>query len=544
MLLRIAAAALLTSIVGLAATYLWLQLGERERQQFAAEISAVSYASRSELVRHLQAQMQDLRDIARYWATLGRLDRRGRVADPNPGFEHLGGVEVLLWTDEERGMRFIANPANPANLALDVQPSAAQWERYGWLLDGTRPDRGSTMLGPVADGDGEFSYRVQVVVPEPANSGLLVALIDADRALAALLSDASPGYSVSVYWGEALLYQRDLPAPGLAEDLRAEGLIRLPTGELWRVVHEPTAAFLAARSAPALRGLLIAGWVVAVLLGMLLYLNGRVRQRARDAEAAERRIALLNAELETQVQQRTRELAERTDDLETISESVVHDLRNPLNIIATNAKLLRHVQPPGADEQDELLTRMDEAVRRAAAILERMHAFSSVSFAPFQRETIDMCALVQEIFREVADVEPDPPVQLQLAELPPCHADRGMVRILLLNLLSNACKYSRNRDKRRVVITAAPSADGNVYTVADNGEGFDASQADALFEPFVRASGRSEIDGRGVGLAVVARIVRRHGGRIWAEGHIGAGARFHFHLNDGQVPGALSQDAA
>lgn len=534
--LRLATATIIALIVGGASTYAWQELARRASEQFAQQAEAVSYAARSELARDLQVQAHALHDVARYWNTYGHLGADQWNDDAQVEINHFEGIEVLLWHDQDRGIRYATTPAD---FSLRRRPSDQQWMRYSRLLEGLDPERGDSVVGPLADGDGEYSFREQIMVDGPVINGRLVALVDADNLLRELLRDSSPGYSIAVYWGEALLYQRDEPASEIPEAWRREGLIRLPSGPLWRVVHRPTARLVAAQTEPALPGLLASGWAIAILLGLLVYQNGRVRQRAQAAEAAERRVAAMNAELEALVEQRTRELAERTGDLETISESVVHDLRNPLNVVAVNTQLLRHQldagPDPGSSDHASLLERIEQAKEQMAAILDRMHAFSQVSFAPFSREAIDMGALAAEVFAEVAAGEPPPPIELRLGELPTCNADATMVRILLLNLLGNACKYSRDRDQRYVEIDASPSAEGTVYSVRDNGSGFDIDDAEKLFDPFVRSAPCEQIEGRGVGLAVVARIVRRHGGRIWAEGRPGVGAEFRFHLNEGNA---------
>lgn len=543
-IIRFVTALAITLIVGAASTYAWRELGQRASEQFAAQAEAVSYAARSELVRDLQVQAHALRDVARYWDNYGHLGPEQWHDDAQVEFNHFQGIEVLLWHDAERGVRYATTPDA---FSLRRRPTDEQWERYRRLVDGLDRERGTAVFGPVSDGDGEYTFRVQIVVEGAGSNGVLVALVDADTLLSELLRDSSPGYAISVYWGDALLFQRDTSAVKIPAQWSREGLIRLPGGPLWRVVHAPTPELVAVGTEPALPGLLASGWAIAILLGLLVDQVGRVRQRAAAAEAAERRVAAMNTELEELVEQRTRELAERTGDLETISESVVHDLRNPLNVVAMNVQLLRHqlndTDALSAADKETLLERIEHAKERMAAILDRLQVFSQVSFAPFCRESIDMQALTSEVFDEVAGSEPPPAITLRLAQLPACSADRTMVRILLLNLLGNACKYSRNRNERYVEIDAECSEEGTIYIVRDNGSGFESADAERLFDPFVRTGAQDEVDGRGVGLAVVARIVRRHGGRIWATGNPGVGAEFRFHLNDGR-PTQSRQHAA
>jgi light-regulated signal transduction histidine kinase (bacteriophytochrome) len=155
-----------------------------------------------------------------------------------------------------------------------------------------------------------------------------------------------------------------------------------------------------------------------------------------------------------------------------------------------------------------------------------------VSFATFQRETVDMTRLVRELFNELSFTEPAPKAELRLGDLPACYADGKLLRILLLNLLGNALKYTRGRDERWVEVGTVESLDRLTYYIRDNGIGFDPARAGELFEPFTQIVEGDRADGQGIGLAVAARVVHRHGGDIRADGVPGAGATFYFDLGD------------
>ncbi|HZD51849.1 MAG TPA: ATP-binding protein, partial [Woeseiaceae bacterium] len=214
---------------------------------------------------------------------------------------------------------------------------------------------------------------------------------------------------------------------------------------------------------------------------------------------------------------------------------VAHDLRSPLNAISVNAQLLeqQHSRALG-DAGMTALRRMSAAVRRMTEILDRLLGLSIVSHATFRREHVDLTELMRDIFEELAASEPPPPVVFTVGELPDANADPTLVRTLATNLLSNALKYTRSREERRIDVGCENRDGAPVYFVRDNGIGFDNRSAERLFHAFERLGrdGGSE-EGIGLGLNIAVRVVRRHNGRIWAESRPGQGAAFYFTLGPG-----------
>ncbi len=141
-----------------------------------------------------------------------------------------------------------------------------------------------------------------------------------------------------------------------------------------------------------------------------------------------------------------------------------------------------------------------------------------------------MHQLTKEVFEELEVNEPAPPVLFELGDLPDVEADERLVKILLTNLLGNALKYTRQKKNRRVVVGFESSGSVTAYSITDNGIGFDQASADRMFSAFQRLHQSRIADGIGLGLAIVARVVSRHDGRIWAKGNPGKGASFHFTL--------------
>jgi signal transduction histidine kinase len=263
--------------------------------------------------------------------------------------------------------------------------------------------------------------------------------------------------------------------------------------------------------------------------------------RARAAEAAEQKLTDLNRDLEQQIAERLRELADRTADLETITDSVAHDLRNPLNSISVNTQLLQQQWYAELGvEGREALQRTTANVKRMTEILDRLLGLSVVSQSIFNPQQIDLRDIVLDVFRELSSTEQAPAVDLVVGDLPIAHADPTLVRTLIMNLLSNSIKYTREKPERRIDVDADVRGGDVCYRVRDNGIGFDPESAERIFRAFERLDGNGEADGLGLGLDIAARVVKRHGGRIWAEGRRGEGAAVYFTL----APSADNPDSA
>jgi signal transduction histidine kinase len=233
----------------------------------------------------------------------------------------------------------------------------------------------------------------------------------------------------------------------------------------------------------------------------------------------------LNRELDQQVKLRTR-------DLETLTDSVGHDLRNPLNAILTNTQLLMAMDEEAARSENlPILQRMETVVYQMTGIIERLVGLSRASHSTFKRESIDMRTLVSDVIEDLMASEPPPTVTARVGDLPTVDADKVLVGVLITNLLSNAIKFTRQNDNR-VIEVSAYGNDPVVFSVKDNGIGFAPQSADRLFVAYDRLDNKT-VDGIGLGLAIAARVVQRHGGRIWAEGSPGEGATFSFTLASG-----------
>ena len=240
-----------------------------------------------------------------------------------------------------------------------------------------------------------------------------------------------------------------------------------------------------------------------------------------------------NEVLESRVRERTAELESANDELEAFGSSAAHDLRTPLRAITGFADVLLD---PRAKIPAENVQRYIQMIRdgsvQMSELINALLAFSRLGRQALARQTVDLNQLCREAYQELHGERGDRPVELRLHALPPADGDPALLRVVFVNLLANALKYTRSRAAAVIEIGVVETKDGKapVIFVRDNGVGFDMRDAGKLFGVFQRLHHAREFEGTGVGLATVRRIIDRHGGRIWAEAAPDAGATFFFTL--------------
>ena len=263
--------------------------------------------------------------------------------------------------------------------------------------------------------------------------------------------------------------------------------------------------------------------------------NEELRRLASDLEerVAQRTAELQKArnELELRVEERTRDLRAANDELEAFSYSVSHDLRAPLRAITGFASLLAQEYsaefPEGARRYLEII---QENAERMRALIEDLLSLAHVGRQPLQKQRLKLVPLVEEVVAELKREQGDRQIEVKIGALPDCEADLSLLRQVFVNLLSNAFKFTRTRDSAVVEVDVRQEGKEQVYFVRDNGVGFDMQYAERLFGVFQRLHREKEFEGTGVGLSIIARIIKRHGGRIWAEAKPNEGATFLFTL--------------
>jgi PAS domain S-box-containing protein len=246
---------------------------------------------------------------------------------------------------------------------------------------------------------------------------------------------------------------------------------------------------------------------------------------------AERELAETNADLERRVLERTLELEAAIDELEAFSYSVSHDLRSPLRALdGFSLALLEDYGDVLDDTGKDYLHRVRAGSQRMGALIDDLLVLSRMSRREMRREKVDLAASAREVIADLRREEPERDVEFTLPETLDADGDPGLLRALLQNLLGNAWKFTSRRPTAHVELGVDRRGDAVTYFVRDDGVGFEPAYVDKLFTPFQRLHTAKEFPGTGIGLATVQRIVRRHGGRAWAEGVVDGGATVYFTL--------------
>ena len=252
-----------------------------------------------------------------------------------------------------------------------------------------------------------------------------------------------------------------------------------------------------------------------------------------DQQRAEDAVRQLNARLEQRVAERTAQLEEANKELEAFSYSVSHDLRAPLRAVDGFSQAVLEdfgAQLPEAGQR--YLRTIRQGAQRMGTLIDDLLSFSRLSRLPLNRLTVDTNRMVCEVLTELGPQRSGRNLDIREASLPPCQGDPALLKQVWVNLLSNAVKFTGTRNPGIVEIGCLQKQGVPAYFVSDNGAGFDMQYAGKLFGVFQRLHRTDEYAGTGVGLAIVQRIVQRHGGRVWAEAEEGRGATFYFTLEE------------
>jgi PAS domain S-box-containing protein len=228
---------------------------------------------------------------------------------------------------------------------------------------------------------------------------------------------------------------------------------------------------------------------------------------------------------------KTQQLTEANKELDAFAYSVSHDLRAPLRAIAGFSKMLVVDYGDKLDEGGQhQLDVIQDSARQMGKLIDDLLTFSRLGRRGLKMSNINMRALVEEVIKQFQIIEPERTMRLKADVLPPALGDRSMIREVFANFLSNALKYTAPREAPVIEISGKTDGNESIYSVKDNGVGFDMKYSDKLFEVFQRLHSAEEFEGTGIGLALVQRIIRRHDGRVWAEGQVNQGATFYFAL--------------
>jgi len=343
----------------------------------------------------------------------------------------------------------------------------------------------------------------------------------------------------TVKWSEELFHidgrDPDLPAPSFAEmsscytpeswqRLSAVVAKTLQSGESYELDLEMVRADGTTRHTSA------RGEATYDAGGKIVGLHGTV-QDVTDRKRAEDEIRRLNAELEKRVVSRTAQLAAVTAELEAFAYSASHDLRAPLRTIdGFSAMVMEDAADAIGPEDVRHLQRVREAAQRMGRLIDDLLGLSRVARRDLIREQVDVSALAREVADELLAEHEANVVEVVIAPDMVADADPRLLRVILRNLLDNAWKFTAKHETARVEVGVTDADGERAFFIRDDGAGFDPEHAEHLFGAFQRLHAAGEFEGDGIGLAMVQRLVNRHGGRAWAEGQVEKGATFFFTL--------------
>ncbi len=260
-------------------------------------------------------------------------------------------------------------------------------------------------------------------------------------------------------------------------------------------------------------------------------LTDAFNQMLTQIEEQNREIISFNLKLEQKVKERTLEMENANKELEAFSYSISHDLRAPLRSIHGYMNIFSEEYADKIDDEAKrLITIILRNAQKMGQLIDDLLAFSRLGRMELAKQNVSMKDMVHQVWEEQTQLIGPRNIEFVLKEIPEGYADNVTIRQLWVNLVSNAMKYTRNKKNAVVEIGSEEKDDVSTYYVKDNGAGFDMRYYDKLFGVFQRLHSDKEFEGTGVGLAIVQRIISKHGGTVWAEAKPNEGATFYFSL--------------
>jgi signal transduction histidine kinase len=523
------------ALLGIGATLViwWSAMADSDRRA-SARIAAMAREIHGVLNVRLDRHVEALRNLALFWQLHGLLPAQAWDFNSEMTLRNFRGIEWIAWVNAKNGgYRFAARDS-----LARLDPEILKMARDRASAPGSEAVVGKTAGDPVL---------MFTPVRTPQDSvGMLVASISPAKLLGHeyLTTGDVIAYTVKSDDGQQV-YRWGEPAKRIPPGMSQEMTLSQVFGRMWTVRYDPTPKFIEGVVSRWHNYFLMTGVLLSLALGAIAYqfvrlreysgalaaTNHRLDAQIRELNERDGKLRRLNDELELRVEGRTMQLAEAMKELEAFSHSMSHDLRSPIGAILNFASILEEDYGTKLDDEGvRVLHRIRDSGQSATRLLDQLVQFVWLGRETAEKSDVNMTAVAREAIQEVSNVPGAEHVQFDLRDLPPVRGNPALLGRVFRNLLSNSVKYTRGHDGPRVSVDAEERSGETAYWVDDNGIGFDPAQAQSLFEPFRRLHSSNEYEGVGLGLAIVAKIVRRHGGRVWAESNGPGGARFGFAL--------------
>ena len=531
---RYATAGLVAFVGVLLSLVVWLRADSERRDGVSAMLEDLADRSTGALEASIQREADGLRGLSAVWQIHDPDHSQTWLLEAGMVLDHFTGVRWIAWvTADSTRFAFAGrdtsdrmNPEKLRQARFHLTSGVASYhERWtdAYELDVYQPVHGPNGQQGVLVG--EIHMDSVWMARQPGHAGFRAAHLENDQG------------------GRVVL--RDMPSDFAPSWMRVRRTLTSPAGSILTIEWVPSNAFARQIVTPWPVMFLLTGVFLSLALGVLLLSFLRLRDFSEALQATnralegqmhelserDRELRVLNEELGDRVQHRTEELTQALRELEALNHSVSHDLRSPIGAILNFAAVLDEDYGQRLDaEGRRFLDRIRAAAGRASELLDSLAELSASHASADRTRMLDMTDLAQRAFVEAAGREGDSSnVRFSVDALPPAVGDPDLVHRAFVNLIGNALKYSRGREVRILHVGGQGNSTENIYTVRDNGRGFDPARAAEAFEPFRRLH-ETDVEGSGLGLAIVAKVIGRLGGRTWAESDGVTGATFSFTL--------------
>lgn len=521
------------ALIGIVATLaIWWSAMKDSNRRSAETLFSIASESHALMNTRVDRHIAATRNLALYWQLYGLQDERQWQYHAQMMLSIFRSMDWIAWVNQTGTYRFSSRDSSAT-----IDPEILRIGRE----HASRP--GNQILYPERVGESFFVFQ-PIRTPDDSVGTMIVALAPSRLLGRELLGVGETiAYTVLSQSGEAV-YRSGEPALEVPKEMVQVLDLSEVFGPDWKVRYEPTAGYLRGTGSKWHNFFLLTGVLLSVALGAIAFqfmslreysdalsaTNTRLDAQVRELSERDLTLRKLNDELEARVDARTTQLLEAVTELEAFSHSISHDLRSPVGAVLNYAAILQEDYGKRLDPEGlKHLKRIQDCAQAATRLLNQMVQF--VWREEGEKTDVDMTEAAREAYAEVVTGQEDSQdVEFDLKPLPPTRGNAALMGRVFRNLIGNSVKYTRGKEGRRIEVRGEVGEKENLYYVSDNGIGFDPAAGQSLFEPFLRLHSSKEYDGAGLGLAIVAKIVRKHGGRAWAESDGISGARFVFAL--------------